>query len=229
VVFFDRWDTCLLISGPYVTYISENVKNGLRDHVGKAVQILASEVKQRMNPGDALIRNYELIGPAPEAKTDLVELDGISLRVEHWFRAEGKPIFVIHVVNASRRDVDVRTDQIGINVLGTHKSAESPSDGLSEATITRAPLWGPFGSSTSSTWLYNGEYLHAAAKIHGAVPARFRLKTGDTRDFRVKFDISGGEYQFVVGYGGGVHEGRSLISNAVSFNVDGSGYINLLN
>jgi len=26
VVVFDRWDTCFLLSGPYITYIAENVK-----------------------------------------------------------------------------------------------------------------------------------------------------------------------------------------------------------
>jgi len=30
VVVFDRWDTCFLLSGPYITYISESVKNELR-------------------------------------------------------------------------------------------------------------------------------------------------------------------------------------------------------
>jgi hypothetical protein len=37
VVVFDRWDTCFLLSGPYITSISENVKNGLRPYAGKAI------------------------------------------------------------------------------------------------------------------------------------------------------------------------------------------------
>ena len=31
VVVFDRWDNCFLLSGPYITYISENVKKELLD------------------------------------------------------------------------------------------------------------------------------------------------------------------------------------------------------
>jgi hypothetical protein len=39
VVVFDRWDTCFLLSGPYITYISDNVKNELRPYAGKAMQV----------------------------------------------------------------------------------------------------------------------------------------------------------------------------------------------
>ncbi len=39
VVVFDRWDGCTLYSGIYVMYISERVKDKLRKHAGKSVQI----------------------------------------------------------------------------------------------------------------------------------------------------------------------------------------------
>jgi len=66
VVVYDRWDTCFLLSGPYITYVSENVKNELRPYAGKTIQVGASDVFQAMNPGDALIRKYKIIGPAPD-------------------------------------------------------------------------------------------------------------------------------------------------------------------
>jgi hypothetical protein len=65
VVVFDRWGTCFLLSGPYITYISENVKNKLRPYAGKAMQVDALDVFQPRNFGDALIRKYKVIGPAP--------------------------------------------------------------------------------------------------------------------------------------------------------------------
>ncbi|HMD06880.1 MAG TPA: hypothetical protein VKH63_05050 [Candidatus Acidoferrum sp.] len=38
VVVFDRWDTCFLLSGPYITYIADAVKNRLRPYSGTAIQ-----------------------------------------------------------------------------------------------------------------------------------------------------------------------------------------------
>jgi hypothetical protein len=63
VIVFDRWDTCFLLSGHFITYVSNAVKNPLRPYKGTAMQVDASDVFQPMNPGDALIRKYEIIGP----------------------------------------------------------------------------------------------------------------------------------------------------------------------
>jgi hypothetical protein len=65
VIVFDRWGTCLLLSGHFVTYISDSVKEDLRPYTGKAMEIDALEVSQPQNPGDALVRKYRIIGPAP--------------------------------------------------------------------------------------------------------------------------------------------------------------------
>jgi hypothetical protein len=56
VIVFDRWDTCFLLSGHFITYISDGVKNELRPYTGKAMQLDALEVSQPRNPGDALVR-----------------------------------------------------------------------------------------------------------------------------------------------------------------------------
>jgi hypothetical protein len=40
---------------------------------------------------------------------------------------------------------------------------------------------------------------------------------------RVRLDVPAGEYQFMAGYGGGVHSWKSIGSNAISFNVDAAG------
>jgi hypothetical protein len=224
VVIFDRWDTCVLISGPYVTYISESAKNELRDYARVAVEIEASEVIQPMNPGDGLVRKYQVLGLAPEPKGS-VKLDGLDFRVQDDFRPDGSPTFVIAVVNHGGSDVEIRGDEVGLTVLGNHKGPESPSDGPSEAVITRTELSRP----GSVSWEHGGESFHAGSKVEGhSAPDHFRLKAGESRDFRIKFDLSPGEYQFMIGYGGGVHEERSLISNAISFDVDASGRATLV-
>jgi len=49
------------VSGHFITYISDSVKNQLRPYTGKAMQIDALEVSQLENPGDALVRKYQII------------------------------------------------------------------------------------------------------------------------------------------------------------------------
>src|SRR5437870_9088382 len=60
VVFFDRWDGCILFSSVYLMYISEAVKDDLRSYGGQAIQIDALDVLQHVNPGDGLIRKFKL-------------------------------------------------------------------------------------------------------------------------------------------------------------------------
>jgi hypothetical protein len=40
---------------------------------------------------------------------------------------------------------------------------------------------------------------------------------------RVRLEIPTGEYQFMAGYGGRVHAWKSIVSNAISLNVDAAG------
>lgn len=215
VVIFDRWDTCFLLSGPYITYISSSVKEKLRPYAGQAVQVDATNVFQPNNPGDALIRQYSLVGPAPESK--YVPVKGLSLRILPAFE-KGTPSFIIDIRNTNDCDIWVRTDQIGITVLGTEKTTASPSDGLSEASLTRSSLLFRGGGE----WTANdGQLLHAYWAVEGlsVVLDRFQVAPHSSFHFRMTFDISPGEYQILFGYGGGVHETASLASNAISFTV----------
>ena len=56
---------------------------------------------------------------------------------------------------------------------------------------------------------------------------RFRdsveLAADESVSCRVRLEIPTGEYQFMAGYGGGVHAWKSIVSNAISFNVDAAG------
>jgi hypothetical protein len=92
VVVFDRWDTCFLLSGPYITYIADAVKNELRPYMGTAIQVDASELFQPMNPGDALVRKYKIIGPAPVADHP-PSLDGLELVAQSDFSSSGLQLF----------------------------------------------------------------------------------------------------------------------------------------
>jgi hypothetical protein len=176
-----------------------------------------------MNPGDGLVQEYQLLGVAPESEEpeDSFTLNGLHLQLKDDFGSQDIPAFVIVFTNRGRVNIRVITSDAGVTVMGNHKGPYSPSDGRSEAVITRAGL-------DSDDWAYrwrNGaDKFHATFKVVGSsVPETFQLEPGESRQFTIKFDLSPGEYQILIGYGGGVHEERSLISNQIPFDVGPSG------
>lgn len=216
VVFFDRWDTCVLISGVYVMYISDRLKSGLRSFAGQAVEIDASDVFQPVNPGDGLIRKYNWIGLAPEPRR-YIQLDGLKLTAESN-PAQGPSSVVVEILNTGISVVRVSTAEIGINVFGIKREGTADvSDGRSEAVITRAHLQRSLGQFLDTN--ENGSRFHASFEANNSIPDTIRLEPGAAYRVIIKFDLSPGEYQFVFGYGGGVHEERALLSNGVSFDV----------
>jgi hypothetical protein len=225
VVVFDRWDTCLLLSGPYITYISESVKNELRPYKGKAMQVDASRVIQHQNPGDALIQQYTIVGPAPDTGR-WAKLDGLELFAESDFGLSGSPTFLIEIRNSGSNTATIESSEVGPTLLTSNpKFPFAPSDGGSGAVITRGNLINP--GSWSST---NGGETHFAA--YDIDPAsrpgeRFQLNPGQTMSVRITFKASPGQYQFLFGYGGGVHEVKSLASNAISFDLNQRGVATL--
>jgi hypothetical protein len=52
-----------------------------------------------MNPGDALIRKYKIIGPAPD-NHHWATLDGLELMASSDFGPTGVPTFVLEIRNA---------------------------------------------------------------------------------------------------------------------------------
>jgi len=224
VVVFDQWDTCFLLSGPYITYISDRVKNELRPYAGRAMQVYASDVFQPMNPGDALIRKYKIIGPAPAAQSWLV-LDGLELTAESDFGPRGIPTFAIHIRNTNKTLVLVHTAEIGPTLLGTNGLAFrpfSPSDGESTAWITRG---------LHSKWEANSGGHRWFAKVglvpHTRLKEQVQVEAGQSFSVRIRLQATAGKYQFMFGYGGGVHEGKSLASKAISFHLSEKGLASL--
>jgi len=221
VVVFDRWDTCFLLSGPYVTYISSAAKEALRPYTGMAVQIEATRVFQPVNPGDAIIREYKIIGSAPESKL----VRNVAMRLDPAFH-DGIPAFRISFRNTGNADVWLRADEVGIAVMGEKRNPESPSNGRSEAVITRVNL---ASGSSGGEWVADGHAYHAYYKREypSPLPVPVRIAPQSVFEAGMTLDISPGEYQVVIGYGGGVHEEESIASNTVSFRLEFPGLATL--
>jgi hypothetical protein len=221
VVVFDRWDTCFLLSGPYITYISDNVKNELRPYGGKAMQVDASEVFQPQNPGDALIRKYKIIGAAPD-NHHWAALEGLQLMASDDFGPNGVPTFVLEIRNKGTSLNNIDPGQVAPVLLAPvdGKLPFLPSDGLSVAVITRNDLL-HHGMSQSTvdgrSWSYTVDREIRRAE-------RIPLSPGQSLRIRITFQIPPGQYQFLFGYGGGVHEEMSLSSNAISFDLSDKGF-----
>jgi hypothetical protein len=221
VVVFDRWGTCFLLSGPYITYVSERVKDRLKPFEGMAVQVEASDVIQPENPGDALIRKYEIIGPAPEPKS--ITLDGLRLSVDADFGASNKATFVVEIHNDGNVPISVNSSQIGIALLWkSDVMPGDPSDGPSCAVITRTDLAQPSGGTRE---IAVGDIKHFwgyEVDEKTRLPRTFELDPGQSKTVRISFNLSAGQYQLMLGYGGGVHAEKSLSSNRVSFDCSGN-------
>lgn len=225
VIVFDRWDTCFLLSGHFITYISDAVKDALRPYKDTAMQVDASEVFQPMNPGDALIRKYEIIGPAPDNHY-WVTLDGLELVAQSDFGPEGTATFLIELRNAGNKPVKVNSSEFGPTLIGlSPKGPFCVSDGKSEAWFTRVGLLNSSSwESGSGSVRYSGSYT---IDPKSRPPERFQLEPGQSVKVRVTFKVPPGQYQFIVGYGGGVHEEKSVASNAISFDLNDAGMATL--
>jgi hypothetical protein len=228
VVVFDRWHTCFLLSGAYITYVSEGAKGELKSYQGTAVQVDASEVFQPMNPGDALTKKYKIVGPAPIV-THSPRLQGLQLTVEAAFDTNN-PAFLIRVRNAGNEPIEIYSGEIGPTVLGkNHEIPFSPSDGSSVALITRVNLSLLLSRASEFRKNQSRYSIYYPEGSKETFPERFIVHPGLQKTARVECKLPKGQYQFLVGYGGGVHESKSLASNEISFDVNDHGVPTLAN
>ncbi len=228
VVIFDRWDSCLLLSVNYLTYISEDAKEDLRRYRNQAIQIDILDVIQRANPGDGVVRKLAVLGPAPDFAHN-GPIDNLQIEVASDF-SHGRDItFSIEMTNSAAAPIEVDTDEIGPTLLGLRvdRPFGGAGDGRSMAWITRASLRQPDGWASSDAWSGSplGRWFFAAyvPDPSSMLPARLILEPHASRLAKVGFALVPGPYEFLVGYGGGVHEGRSIASNAVPFHVEEDG------
>ena len=63
-----------------------------------------------------------------------------------------------------------------------------------------------------------GKYAWAIGK-ENALPHDFLLAANTKKTIEVKFDLPDGQYDFLCGYSGGVHEDRCVASNLSAFDV----------
>jgi hypothetical protein len=222
VVIFDRWDTCLLLSGVYITYISKDVKENLRVYKNEAMQIDASEVIQPTNPGDGSVRRFTVLGPGPESIHDGA-IDAVRLEVKSDFVHHRAVTFSIKIENLGQDSVQINTDEIGPTILGprVYRPFSSAADGGSMAWITRATLLQPMSwSATVHGRSFSAAYSPDSSTI---LPEHFNLAPRASKRVKVTFALPPGPYEFLVGFGGGVHEGKSIVSNAITFHVEADG------
>lgn len=226
VVVFDQWGTCYLFGGVYLMYISEKAKENLRRYEGQSIILDAKKVFQPINPGDGLITDFKVVSHgegAPPARGD-----GLVITVKSEFEGGDKPRFAIEVRNAGARRVEVEPSAIGPTLFGERVEGEfsSPSDGKSTARVTRCSL--AEGRVCGESHRREGEELREyllrveAAGGHSSFDP-FTLGGGEAKEFRVTLSVPAGKYDFMSGYSPGVHEGRGIASNIISFTVGENG------
>ena len=185
------------------------------------MEIDALEVSQPQNPGDALVGKFRIIGPAPD-KQQRATLDGLKLTSQPDFAPPGNASFLIELTNTGKQPVRVNSSEFGPTLLGLTPQGWLPaSDDKSVAWISRADLLNSTG--------WEGDYYGLKYLVSYTIdpksrpPYHLQLAPGECMRVRVTFSVPPGQYEFVVGYGGGVHEEKSLASNAISFDVDERG------
>lgn len=236
VVVFDRWDGCHLYSGVYVMEISEKVKEKLRPFAGQAVVIDAEEVFQPINPGDGLITKLQVLGSAEgPVKSGFglpPALEGLSLKAIPNFGAQGGDELIVKLTNIgdSKRAIDTNAlaptllaKRLGLGCL-------EPSDGPSYAAVTRTDINSMNDHAAGGSCLVSGQgrTVNMSLPPGVAISPQFDLAPGQSIEVPLRFNLSAGEYQFLAGYGGGVHQVRTLVSNMINFDIDGAGKPHLI-
>jgi hypothetical protein len=224
VVIFDRWDMCFLLSGGYISYVADSVKSELRPYRGKAMQVDASQVVQFENPGDAVILKYTIIGSAPDNRRGPVT-DGLVLSTLSDFDSHGTPTFTIKIGNEGSSTIEIDSSEIGPTLMGSTRSVMAMTSDIHSAAWNRrgslvdASAWSSTvdGVNISATYIIEPPLL----------PRRFDLRSNSSIEARITLKVSPGQYQFMVGYGGGVHEEKSIASNAISFELSNHGVATL--
>jgi hypothetical protein len=152
--------------------------------------------------------------------------NSLELVAQSDFGPQGTATFLMEVRNTGNAPVKVNSSEFGPTLLGlSPKGPFCTSDGKSEAWFTRVNL------VNSSSWESgSGSAKYSASYIidpKSRPPERFQLEHGQSMKVRVTFKVPPGQYQFIVGYGGGVHEEKSVASNAISFDLNDAGIATL--
>jgi hypothetical protein len=235
VVIFDRWDSCYLYSGTYLMYVSQRAKESLRAYRDQAIVVDAEEVSQVINPGDGLITKLKVIGPASEATADSLGdppiLDDLNLRVAPSFPDSGPGEILIELRNDGNAPRTIDMAGLAPTLFSNRREGWciNPGDGPSYAALTRSNVDLMHSFPAGSSCLVNSVRRTATLSLAPGIAfsSRFHLDPGEKIEVPLRFELSPGEYEFLAGYGGGVHAVRALASNRFSFDVDAQGRAHL--
>ena len=223
VVIFDRWNACTLYGGIYLMYVAEKAKEGLRQYKGQAVEIDATEVEQHDSDGDGLIRSFKYLGPAHDSPSEGA-LSGLSLNASLERGPNGKGVIaVVLVENKGKESLEIYGDGLAPTLLVKKTQGlprqYTPSDGPSFARVTRTTIHEGTGDWRTGKLEENGVGVSMTIKAGYRTPHILRLEPGEKRRFQMEFELSDGEYEFLCGYGGGLHQWRCIASNLCPFDI----------
>jgi hypothetical protein len=221
VVVFDRWGTCYLVSGPYINYVASNVKSELLPYKGRAIQVDATKVTGGgLQLNDPMIHEYKILGPAPAPKW--VQLNGLQLVAIRAFGRYTRPQFLIEIRNNGKSPVKVDRSKIGILLFKAEKQELSSSDDDSVALISRSGIEDVSYITHAETGNQKMSWGYIV-DMETRPPANFVIQPGESVRTRVRFKLYPGQFQFMFGYGGDVSSEKSLVSNAISFDIAADG------
>jgi hypothetical protein len=182
-------------------------------------------VYQPINPGDGRIEELEYLGAAPAGSRNWVQLEGIRLSTSINVEQSGKPIATITIENTGQSPIKLLRQELALSVLMKREPSDQRrsfvSDGPSFALITRQsfqiggsePRWKGGGIADGKPYAWSiGE--------KNALPHDFTLGPKEKKDVVVYLDLPDGQYDFLCGYGGGVHESKCVASNLAAFDIE---------
>jgi hypothetical protein len=228
VVVFDRWGNCFLLEGRSIVYVAEKVKKDLLPYKDQAVQVDALEISQTgMHAEHLSILKYNIAGPAPDSHRWFA-VDGLRLTAVDDFGSTGKPRFTIEIRNVGQNSINVDRSQLGVVVLESIRPDPSSLDPVPAALISGWGIDSPFAmayekmGSKKTSWGYTVD-------LKTRPPARFVLAPGQLLRTRLTFKLYSGQYQLMLGYGGGGQmDEKSVASNAISFDMSSTGRATLV-
>jgi len=211
--------------------VSESVKELLWPFADQEILIYAEEVYQPVNPGDGLIRKLRVLGRPKEPEAveyrHLLSSDDLSLSVAAEFDAPDGPGLILELRNASVVKGEIDVDALAPTLLAKKQGPRllEVSDGPSYVVITRVNvgLMRECAASPSCT-AYAQEraarfWLAPGVAVSGSV----ELGPWESVIVPLRFELPQGEYEFLAGYGGGVHATPTLASNRIGFDIDRNG------
>lgn len=221
VVFFDRWDSCILCNGGYIHYISEAVKEPLRSLNRSETTLLATKVLQPINPGDGLIQEY-LLDHLPPPET--IDPAGEGLRSQNSLSTDesGSIVLTMTLTNTSSEEKTVFARQLSPTLLTTFDPANRgfiPADGRSHAIVTRYTAESLL-QSQSGIWFSGVSGRNAQIKSDDRpLEVRNSLLPGHEIFLSMKSRLPDGEYQFFSSYSASHSHATVLQGNPISFDV----------